>query len=191
MGLWTQDTVGDLFGCNTAWVASIGLLFAGTPGPSDGIGDRLSTKVGARTAITYTVNEVSYRKTAKARTSINVNGQAGEATGVAQASIVVYLTTQVRSDHGRSRWWLPPFTFDTVDGGAPGGLTIDHVVNGTSAALRHMISAGYRPVLVNKKTGVPESILGLMIPNRISTLESRAFPPVTTVAAPETTFVTL
>jgi hypothetical protein len=87
------------------------------------------------------------------------------------------MTTLTRSDQGRSRWWLPPFTSDTVSAGKPAGLTVDHVINGALAALRTMQAAGYIPVVLHRKSGLTEPITGIMVNRRVSVIQSRSYPP--------------
>jgi hypothetical protein len=87
------------------------------------------------------------------------------------------MTTAGRTDKGRARWWLPPFTSDVVSAGKPAGLTIDHVINGALAALRTMQAAGYIPVVLHRESGLTEVITGIMVPRRVSVLQSRSYPP--------------
>lgn len=191
MGLVTSTVSGDIFGANIAWANAMAALFAGTPGPANGIGDRCNTAVGVREAITYTLAPVTFKKTQRARSSVNVSGQVATGTGPPQASIVVYMTTLTRSDKGRLRWWLPPFTSDTVSAGKPAGLTIDHVVNGALAALRTMQTAGYTPVLLNRESGLTEPITGIMVNRRVSVLQSRAYPPLAVGGGAAVTYAAL
>lgn len=191
MSLRTFNATGNNIDANAAFVTALQALFDGSGPGVTGIGDRISTAVGIDEAVTYTFNPALGRKVAKTRTPVGIAGQAAQPTGLAQASIVVYLTTVGRTDGGKVRLWLPPFTNDTVEGGQPAGLTLDHVADGVLTMLRSLQSAGYPAQYRHGQETVLEQITGIMLPNRFSTMESRGYPPTTTGAGPAFGFFTV
>lgn len=191
MTVKTFNASGDLPTANTAWVNALTALFNGSGPGVTGIGDRIATSVGIDEAVTYTVSAVTGRKTAKWRTAVAIAGQATEKTGPYQASIVVYLTTSARTDGGKCRLWLPPMTNDTVEQGMPAGLTIDHVSNGALTMLRSLRTAGYPAQYLRTGSTELEQITGIMLPNRVSTMESRAIAPLPLAGVPAVSFFAL
>lgn len=191
MSIRTFNPTGTNPDANAAFITALQALFDGSGPGVTGIGDRVSTAVGIDEAVTYTFNPALGRKVARTRTPVGINGIATQPTGIAQASIVVYLTTVGRTDGGKVRLWLPPFTNDTVEGGQPAGLTLDHVSDGVLTMLRSLQSAGYPAQYRHGRDTALEQITGVMLPNRFSTIESRGYPPTTNGAGPAIGYFTV
>lgn len=182
-GQWmTTLTLGSDTGfiteANAAVVAGFQALFNGTGPGITGIGDRVSTAVAIDNVTSYDLNPVTGRKQARVSTSVNIAGLASESTGCSFASICVFWVGVLREDHGRVRMYLPPFTFDTVDGGIPGGLTMEHVADGVKAMFLAIASTAFN---IGWDAGPGkgfQAASGAMIPARFSVRRSREYPPI-------------
>ena len=182
-GRWsTSLTLGTSTGflpqANAAVIAGFQALFDGTGPGITGIGDRISTAVSIDTVTSYEINSITGRKQSRVRTSVAIAGSAAEATGISFASIVVYWIGALREDRGHVRMFLPPMTFDTVDGGIPGGLTMDHVVDGVGAMFLAIASTAFD---IGWDAGPGKGFQpasGAMIPARYSARRSREYPAI-------------
>ena len=193
-GAWmTTLTLGTDTGllteANAAVITGFQALFDGTGPGITGIGDRVSTEVAIDSVTSYEINNVTGRKAARLSTSVNIAGQATESTGMSAATICVFWVGALREDRGRVRMYLPPFTFDTVDAGYPGGLTLPHVADGVTAMFLSIASTAFDIGwdLGPGKGFQPAS--GAMIPNRISVRRSREYPAADVFGNPAVVFV--
>lgn len=174
---------------NAAVITAFQALFDGTGPGTTGIGDRVSLNAGIDTVTSYEINSVTGRKQARVSTPVNIVGEATESTGITAATICVFWIGSLREDRGRVRMYLPPFTFDTVDQGYPGGLTMDHVADGVTAMF---LSFGSTPFAIGWDAGPGKGFQpasGAMIPNRYSARRSREVPAVARGGTPAVIFV--
>lgn len=180
---------GAITAANAAVITGFQALFDGTGPGTTGIGDRISTAVAIDNVTSYDINSVTGRKQDRVSTSVDIAGQATESTGCPFASICVFWIGALREDRGRVRMFLPPFTFDTVDGGIPGGLTMPHVADGVTAMYQSFLTTPFQIGwdLGPGKGFQPAS--GAMIPSRLSVRRSREYPPIGAGGGPSVFFV--
>lgn len=174
---------------NVAVVNGFQALFDGTGPGITGIGDRVSTAVAIDNVTSYELNTITGRKQARVSTSVDIAGQASEATGCSFASICVFWIGALREDHGRVRMYLPPFTFDTVAAGIPAGLTMDHVADGVKAMFLSIAATEFNIGWDAGPGNGFQGASGAMIPARISVRRSREYPPIGAGGGPNVFFV--
>lgn len=176
-GITTFNASGDLPGAHAAWVNAISALFNGSGPGLTGISPWVSPLVTVNRAISYTVSDVNGKKVARAETAVDIAGTGNTSTGVPQASIVINWTIVGRSDSGKVRMWLPPFTFDGADGGLPQHDALLSVQNGALKFLQTLQAAGYPAYWVRRATHELFPISGFVVFNKFSSIESRGYPP--------------
>lgn len=176
-GIATFNTSGDLPGAHTAWTNAITALMNGSGPGITGISPWLSPLVTIDRAITYTVDNVTGKKLARAETAINSAGTGNTTTGVPQAAIVINWTISGRSDSGKVRMWLPPFTFDAAEGGIPTHDALVAVQDGALALLQSLNASGYKAQWVRRASLELIPISGFIVFNKFSSIESRGYPP--------------
>jgi len=176
-GIATFNASGDLPGAHTAWVNAISALLNGSGPGITGISAWISPQITVDKAITYTVSDVDGRKQARAETAINSVGTGNTVTGVPQAAIVINWTIAGRTDAGKVRMWLPPFTFDAAEGGIPTHDALVAVQNGALALLQSLNTSGYKAQWVRRSTHELFPISGFIVFNKFSSIESRGYPP--------------
>lgn len=176
-GITTFNASGDLPGAHTAWINAISALLNGSGPGITGVSAWISPLITVDRAITYTVSDVDGKKQARAETALNIVGTGNTVTGVPQASIVINWTIAGRSDAGKVRMWLPPFTFDAAEGGIPTHDALVAVQDGALAFLQSLKASGYPAQWVRRAAHELVPISGFIVFNKFSSIESRGYPP--------------
>jgi hypothetical protein len=163
-GVHVEAPSGEADSIAVSWAEALTLLVNGVATPADSIKQLMALDVGIDAAIANELDGTG-KQVDQSIQSLALVGTDVNETLPPQVSVAVSTRTTLPTRAGRGRFYLPPFTVDTVDTFRLAATARGQVAAAAKGMLDHLNSDGFQPVIYHRFTGGTTNITAIDVGN--------------------------
>lgn len=156
--LHTENAAGSLATALSTWHDAVSLMFDGSPSGTNALKTLIATDVSVTEVSTASLDPVTGKQVSRVSSALVWAGTNVGASLPPQCAVGGSLRTAKATRAGRGRFYLPPFSVDTVAFGRLDGTDQALVLAAIGHMLSHLQGAGYLPVIYHRSTKLTDDI---------------------------------